>query len=555
VRALLFGLGLLAGCGGGPGGTDGAELPDLSAPPDLTPPAPQHVGVTGVTCCLVTHPSGRALYLADVDPMQGTGTLHLYDGANDHTLGVQVPCKGYELSPDGKFAFFTSPGQWNQKLSACDTSSFAVTTILPGGLAADPLAAGKPGFDAPSFFSPSGKYLIVGARAQDVGNSRDLYAIDTATARIAASYGNGAYEYRQVVAADDTMYFQNSVGGTMIGDPAVQTLFRVSLPAAASGAQPAKIDIHSSSLALTPDGKTLVYNKVDGSLWSYDVAMQKVAQLAPTGVSFSVGALAAGPVAYLAADRSVHVESGGAALYDSPAAQADLFTPLSISRDGMHLFFFQKVDVQGNHGDLWHVALPPAADNRPELVAMNAALTQINVAGGRIVFEGNVDASGFTGDVTGADLDGSGAVTLAEGALTRELLIAQPGGNTLIASLSGAVSDAAMRYFPVDKSQANRGALAVGASSSTRARVVDDNVHSGVFEFSDDGRLLVFAGGATWSDTASNYVGGLHVMDATTATAGPTLLGGVSELGTVAKRTLYVNAPAADPPGVYLVRY
>jgi hypothetical protein len=350
------------------------------------------------------------------------------------------------------------------------------------------------------------------------------------------------------------------VGGTSTGTPSVVTLFRIALPAAAGGTTATMIDTHPANFQVTPDDLTVYYNKGDGSLWRYDLAASKTSAVAPSGVLFAIGPKPGQLLAYVAADRSVHVVDGtGAAVYSAPAGAVDLFSPLLFSDDGQHLYFFQNVDSEDDHGDLYHAALPPAAAAAPQLVQKDVGLSQLRTVGGHLVYLANVDAIGATGDLSSAALDGTGATKLAGMADTFEDKVAPDQMDvapTLFANLLGPVTDTSSTHLPIDNSNPVVGALAVTVDLTVPEKQLFQSTHAGTgYALSDDGKLVAWADTVAWDSTAMNFVGTLRLYDASLGVPSPTSLAGVSEVGPITARSFFVNAPLASPAGVYLVKY
>jgi len=78
----------------------------------------------------------------------------------------------------------------------------------------------------------------------------------------------------------------------------------------------------------------------------------------------------------------------------------------------------------------------------------------------------------------------------------------------------------------------------------------------GGFHFSPDGYVLLYAGGTTFDPDTAAYLGTLQLYQ-TLVDQAPVvpMLSGVSEVGGIFDRALFVAAPGASPPGVYFVRY
>jgi hypothetical protein len=224
------------------------------------------------------------------------------------------------------------------------------------------------------------------------------------------------------------------------------------------------------------------------------------------------------------------------------------------------------------------VALPPQAGTPPSLVATRASTRDFYFVGDRLILVTNVDAIGATGDVTVAALDGSSATVVARGAATGELLTAFPAPNLpaptgpiaygpadllpmvtppLFAHLSGALATVDNR--PIDGSRPIVGELSFARAdflASGGETALASGVHSGAFAFSDDGYALVYIGDSHFNRIVNQYVGSLALF--TTGVdigAVAPKLDGVAELGAVVARSLFVDAPMANPPGVYFVHY
>jgi hypothetical protein len=338
-----------AGChdgnnNGGKDGGSGSGNGDLAGQGgdmvDVTPlPAPTatHLGATGVTCCTIADASNsHVVYLANLTDVTLTvdsgpidfgtaGELHLAgaDGS-DVVVAPQVFVGGYTLSPDGKGVFFVTFDTANATSpSAAGLSYFAVggtaakvvvadnmptTQVGQGGTQAAPVAyfGPMPLIEQPTF-SPSGHFLLALAQAPDTdGGAYDLRVFDTSTGTEVLTRGNGGGNYIQVMLPDDTLFFQDTVGGTgNTGAPVtpVQTLFWVKL---GSTTAPATITTHTSSYRPTGDNQTLVILKTNGDLYTFDIAKKTLgATPLATGVaSFLVGGGAKGPVDWVGADRS-----------------------------------------------------------------------------------------------------------------------------------------------------------------------------------------------------------------------------------------------------------
>jgi hypothetical protein len=106
-----------------------------------------------------------------------------------------------------------------------------------------------------------------------------------------------------------------------------------------------------------------------------------------------------------------------------------------------------------------------------------------------------------------------------------------------------------------DATRAIVGGLELTTPSGTT--MIDPMTRVGQFQLSDDLQTLVYVGGSTLDPLFDNYVGGLSFVPTATPTmklAAP-ILTGVSEVGSVVKKSLFVNAPKAPQPGVYFVSF
>jgi hypothetical protein len=70
--------------------------------------------------------------------------------------------------------------------------------------------------------------------------------------------------------------------------------------------------------------------------------------------------------------------------------------------------------------------------------------------------------------------------------------------------------------------------------------------------------VIVWVGGSVFSRIAGGYVGSLGLaqtrIDVDVAPVVPRM-DGVSEVGAIEERSMFVDAPGANPPGVYFVHY
>ena len=579
----------LAGCNhddggnGGNGGTGGngggGDVGDMALPNDLevntSPPSPTatHVGATGNTSNLVTA-GGHAAYLLNAAPMASGGTtigvageLHVtsFDGT-DVMVGANVLAQRYQLAPDGKSIFWinfdpsSGPASGTASLSylslSAGASAKSIAAQMPvTNLVQDPTktAVYSPNpLTMESFFSPSSKYFLVAVPPAKESTEPDLHVIDTSSGMDVYQRPNGAALYSQVVLPDDTMLFQDTAGGTSSSSTPVQTLYWVALP---GGTAPAAIATKTASVMPTADAKSVVILGTGGDLSTWDATNKSAAPkaLASNVALFSLGG--GGLLAYIGWDHSVHVVAldGTKKLdLDGATANADLFGEIQLSPDGGNVYFFQNAEQQNRRGNLYRAAVGAAA--APTHVADKVSLADLAVTGDALVFLQNVDDVGNFGDAAIAQLDGSGVTALGTKAPVGGLRVGAAGATWSALHLSGAATVAA--NTPIDGSPAITGALAFVAAGAGADVTLDATVHEGAFGLSDDGLAAVWAGGATWDATAKNWLGALSFA----ATSAPSAkidggLAGVSEIGPVAGRSLFVSAPGASPAGVYFVRY
>ncbi|MGZ3405404.1 MAG: hypothetical protein ACXVAN_03105 [Polyangia bacterium] len=570
------------GGNGGTGGTGGGgDNADMATPNDLevntTPPSPtaMHVGATGVTSNLVTA-GGHAAYLLNAAPMTSSGTtigvageLHVvtFDGT-DVTVAPNVLAERYQLAPDGKSIFWISfdptngPTSGTASLEYLSLSAGATAKAITGqmpvtNLVQDPTKAAvySPNpLTMESFFSPSAKYFLVAIAPAKESTEPDLHVIDTSSGMDVYQRPNGAALYSQVVLPDDTMLFQDTAGGTSTSSTPVQTLYWVALP---GGTAPAQIATKTASILPTADNKTILILTTGGNLLTWDATNKASAAkpLASNVALLSLGGAATGPVAYVGWDHSVHVVAtdGTKKLdLDGATANADLFGAIRLSPDGANVYYFQNAEPQNRRGTLFRAAV--AAGATPAHVADKVSLADLAATGDALVFLQNVDDVGAFGDAATAALDGSGVKTLGTKAPVGGLRVGAAGSSWYALHLTGAAAVAA--NTPIDGSPAITGGLAFVAGGSAADVSLDATVHQGAFGFSDDGLAAVFAAGATWDATAKNWLGALSFI----ATGAPSTkidgtVAGVSELGPIAGRSLFVSAPGASPAGIYFVRY
>ena len=586
---LLSGLALAgaSGCGSS-GGTTVDAGADFAIGPQVT-----HVGPSATTCCMVANGAGQVLYLVNPAPSKpdaqgrdqpANGELHLSDpfGA-DISLGQGVPAGGYAFSPDQKWALFltkTKTFRYALNIVPLEGPELHQPSPNDSGAVVVPDGLQNAALSAQSFFTPSGRFLVVGVLPRGVAVSPDLHVIDINGRRDVFQLTNGAFDYQEQVTLDDTMIYANSTASTMPGVPSVEGLYLINL-AAAPQVPPALIDTHVTNFSTTADGARLVYTRANGDLFLFGLQQNDFLPLGSGVISFTLGPSRRGPLVYTTRDQALHVRTLlKPESVTTVAGSIDLFSPVQFSPDAQHLYYFKAVESQNNVGDLYHVPLPPLPAAAPSLVASRASTRDFHFVGDRLITVSNVDGTGATGDVTVSALDGSGASVVARGAATGEVVTAFPAPPPptangqinygpadlaplvlapVFAHLTGASADVVNR--PIDGSRAIVGNLAFAGPellAGGAEQPLAMGVKSGGFTVSDDSYALVYIANASWSRVANNYVGQLGLQQPQTlvdiAPVKP-VLDGVSELGTIVNRSLFVAAPGANPPGIYFIHY
>jgi hypothetical protein len=557
---------------GGNGGSGGGALPDMTPTGDMTDvtplPAPKatHVGATGATLGLVTDGNQHAAYLFNPTATPSPrGELHVTDAAgNDVKVATTGFLGGYALAPDGKSLLFTqigAAGATSASLSWLDlsTPNAAPKTVIASGLPAQPVDAAMDLAPVPlnqlMFFAPSGRFALVGV--QTLARSLDLHVIDVHAGRDVYQRGNGAFDYVELVLPDDTMIFQDTAGGTSATSPPVQTLYWLPLGSAAT-ATATMITTRTSQLFTTVDNKTLIVLRTNGDLLTWDTTAKSGNgnQLASGVARVAQGTQTNGPLAYLGADRSVHVvTTTNQKLLDlsATAAAADVTGPLALASEGGDVYWWQAVDTENSRATLMHATV--GANATPNQVASNVSLADLRIVDGAVLMLQNVDAQGQLGDAIRTKRDGSALTALGTKVNVGGLLAVNPGPYTWFAlHLTGAA--ASTTNIPADGSPPLTGALAWDDYRDGNELTLDPAAHAGTFAFSDDGRDAVYVAGATFNAAAGNYAGALKLL----ATRAPNnaidgTVAGVSEVGPILSRALFVNAPGATPAGIYFVKY
>jgi len=580
----------MAGCADS--GNQGFDMsPDFALASQLT-----HVGVTGQTCCMVTRGAQLAMYLTSVQTGMidsrgvkhaATGELHLVNPYGvDYVLGSNVPAFAYQFSPDGTYAMYgvkTDQSKFNYSLNFATVSSPSlpkplVQTVIPDGIQDFSLAQ-------QSFFSPSGRFLIIGVLNKSVTNSPDLHVVDVRAAQDVAQLANGAFDYQEIVTPDDTLIYTNSTASTKPGTPSVQGLYQANLSVFGAGnANVSLLDTHVINVGSLADGETLLYLRASGDLMLLDLKQHFLAKVASNVISFTAGPLGKGPIVYTAADHSLHAlyEFAPEFLVTAPDS-IDVNSPVMFSADATRMYFFNHVNNSNSNGDLYSVSIAPGAVSRvPNLIGTRISTQDFYFFQDRFLYIRNVDDVGVGGELVSAQLDGSKPIVLAEGAQLGGLrqsnpIPAQPPGSKIkegpvdlspsIPPPVNAVLTNAQRvidpsssfgvpYAPINGSSSVVGELSFGVGVLSRLGVIDHAVHAGMARFSDDGYTLGYAGNAAWSDTVSNFVGTLKLQP-TVVDVSPNQpkLDGVAEMGPIVQRSMFVSAPANSKPGIYFIKF
>jgi hypothetical protein len=580
----LVAVAAIAGCGKG-----GSHTGDGGAPVDMAdvPPVPvaTAVGTPGNTCCIASDAvATHVAYLLNAAvlkqkletysiPLGTAGELHVAgsDGT-DVKVAANIFQGNYLISPDGKSIFYagfdpataitTGDTTFNRFDVATGTSTqladnaFASSFLgqLPDGT---PVFAPTP-FAANTFFTPSGKYLLLGVLAPMAQSIGDLWVIDVDTGTAVIKRGAGEWADLQFVTGDDTLIFEDTVGGTVTGtnpptDP-LQTLYWQPISSTSTAAV---ITTRASQFTTTGDGGTLIILRTNGDIVAFDLTKHTLgaAPIATGAITFTLGSGSKGPLAYIGADQSVHViDTTGAKQLDLDAAtaKAALNSTVVISPDNAHLYFWQNFEVQATRGTLMHVAIK--SGSTPNKIADLVSSQDLRITDSALVYLQNVDQPGQLGDAMTSGLDGSSAIALGTKANVGGLQLVNPVAKSWYAvHLTACVPDTT--NTPI-VGTALEGALSLGSAGATTETTLDTKVGASQYTFTDDGHDVIYVSQASWFPLVSNYVGTLQFVDLRSPTT-PIVGGvvGVSELGPVSNRALFVNAPAANPAGVYHVKY
>ncbi len=592
-KLILIAALLGAGCDNGENAFAVDMAPDFSIVPQLT-----HVGTPAPSCCMVTNGgAGLALYLSA--PTPGTidsdgnerpahGDLFVVSpyGSN-FLLARGVPAGGYSFTPDGLSVMYMAPapstsgnrGQFSLNFVRVNFPNLqqppSPTVVVPTGL--DDASLGNLGF-----FTPSGRYFIVGVLPPNVTNVPNLHVIDTRANADIYTLDKGAFAYLEFVSFSDTMIYMNSTSSTVAGKPSTQSIYLLNLGTAVDKASPLRLDNDVVSANMFADGHGVVYLRTDHSLMYFDLRDKSFVKLADGIASFSLGPTRRGPIAYIGQDLSVHVVPKlQQEILALPPGTVDVFSPLVISPDLTRLYYYSHVDNEDSHGILYSVGIGGVNPNKtPNLIGERESTRDLNFFNSAtntftMFTVDNVDPVGATGDFYTSNMDGGERRLMARGVALGEELIAQPApivtppkkGEHLgpvdfatpiiapvFATLSNASLDTSKRLNT--GARAIVGTLSFGPKLGEPEGPLDPSVHTGTFGFSDDGYVLAYAGGATWNDSVKDYVGQLSLFSTLVDVnvVSPSLTG-VSEIGPIAGRAFFVVAPAAKVPGVYFVAY
>lgn len=581
----------IAGCGksGGKGGNDAGPPPVDMAD---VPPAPvaTHVGATGNTAAIQSDGAAtHVAYLLNVAPvnakvdnkysvpMGSFGELHVASSdGTDTVVNPSILQGSYVMAPDGKSLYYTvfdlttSVTTGAVSVNRFDTTTKTSSVVSATGGLSQFLGQTPPPANTTVyqpiplnedlvFFTPSGKYFLIGVLAPGATSAPDTWILDVATGAPVIKIGGGqAYEFLDVT-PDDTLIFANSINGTVTGTtpPAnpVQQLFWQPISATSTATM---ITSRVAQSLQTADSKNLVIMTTAGDISTFDLTTHKLsaAPLASGATQISVGSDSKGPIAYVGSDLSVHViDTTGAKLLDIDAAtaKASLANAPIISQDNGHLYFWQSdFLVHTKSGTLMHAAIK--SGSTATKVGDSVSLPDLRITDSALVFLQHVDATGTTGDVYTSNLDGSSPVALGMKANTGGLQLINPVAKSWYAiHLTGATADAT--NVPIVGTPTT-GALSLSVSGATTDTVLDSTVGASQYAFSDDGHDVIYVSKASWYSPVANYVGTLELVDLRTpATPIPGGVAGVTELGPVSNRALFVNAPAASPAGVYYIKY
>jgi hypothetical protein len=548
VRSILIAILAVAGCSGG------AKTVHVSAP-------------TGQTSGLVRG-GDHVAYLLNISPgLGGTGELHIAGTmGGDTKVASNIAAGGYAFTPDGSALFFTqvNSGGADASLNWVDVKNAgAPKQVIANGLRLVPnnpnSMTGSGMHTLPilqgGFFTPSGKYYVLGVLPPNIGSSWDMHVIDAATGNDVYQRLHGAFSYLELVLPDDTMVFSDDVtpDNGIAGPPAVESLFWVSLPSA-TNMMATMIDQRVGAFFATSDNKFVVYQRVDDrALLSWDETAHPAmgTMLATATVQFAVGS---NTVAYSSGDGSLHVVGvDGSKKADFAAAAADLFSPLILSSDGADLYYFQKVSTQNSQGTLMHVA---ASGGTPAKVDDAASIFDVRPVPGGLLYLSGLDAQGTLGQLVRAGRDGSGKTMVASGVPVglNAVNVVGKDQNWLAPNLSSATPNPKVTL--VDGSSPTTGTLELLTMSAETK--IESQTRLGDYALDDnDHATLVFIGSVMMDSSANNYTGKLQWVPTAMPSSMPSLvsLESVSEITSVKSRAFFANSTSMMSGGVYYVTY
>jgi hypothetical protein len=578
--ALTLSLSLLA-----IGGCSKSTKVEYDAGADFAVPRKQElVGKEGVTCCMTTSGADFVMYL--LDPVPGVigsngvprpanGELHITNAHGaDFTLGSGVPVFGYAFSPDGRFAMFISKAKENYSLNFAtlvspDFKQPLVTVSIPDGLQDYQLFQ-------QGYFSPSGRYFIVGVLPSRTKNSPDRHVVDMIDGKDVYQLDKGAFSYFELTSPDDVLVFQNSTASTVAGVTSVQGLYSVPLSAAIlAGIKPQLIDTRVGPASLMGDGVSVIYLKHDATLWYYDLQAKYHVKLADKALSFNLGPERRGPIVWVGTDGSLHVTPKlGAETFALPAGNVDPFSTIAFAPDNRRIYYFKHMSSQDRSGEMWSVNL---ADGSKTLIGPRVSTVDQTFVRDRMLTIQACDGRGDFGELTSSRWDDSDKVVIARGAQLGGLRMGfpqqrpmggpkdpsfappdllPPGLPPIIATLTGGVRESGNSDDPINESLPLIGTLTIQQDLKSLGRPLGNRVHAGAFRFSDDGYAIAAVKDTKWDDGVLNYVGTLDIQATLFDIAQVYMpFEGVSEVSPIVDRQLFVNAPAAAKPGVYFIKY
>ena len=550
--------------GGGDDGGDntGADMTDRGDMTDTTvTPAPttMHVGGTGPTAGLVTAGVTAAAYVLNQNAT--TGELHVVtaDGT-DKTVDTAVPIGNYQLTSDGKQIIYAKTGGSAGALLWADVSGAAVTkkTLFATTYASPVLSQG-------GFMSPSGHFFLAGVKATGVANSLDMHVIRMTDGADVFDRLNGGFDYLEIVLPDDTCIYPGHRDGNRYehghaaradvvldgapddrdDDDGDRHQYAYGVVHAVGGQQAARLSEDERRPLLVGRERQDGHGHQD--------------RLAAAKFTVGDGAVALHRGRRLGArglGRRRHEDARHGCFRGHVAVRADrarvgqcrrLLLPERRSHTG---------GVQNNTGTLMRVAVKASAT--ASKVADKMSIVDLQVFDNAIVFLQNLGVPPIApaaqyGDVAMAKRDGTGIIALGTKSPVGGLQAVDRGSGRVV----GDVPDHRRRRRQLaDRRIAGRCSARSPYADYTGATAItlDANVHDGMFGFAlDDPRTAAFVTGRDVQRHRAHYVGALAFL----ATRQPSMkidgmVTGVSELGPIVNRSLFVNAPTAATAGVYV---